>query len=204
MNESEPDRVVRCSPSRVRVPARIPRASGRHGITPTPWSMHCGIISSNRTSEGCRPGFPSRRETDVTAASGVGSSCSATEDTSRPRAAATRPHLARSGRHAPTTARTKPANPRPARFRRTQHDHDQGVALRGKWSGARGTLLGRTRAQEHRHGPAHRTEAGGLGSAPWLVIVNSESCTSSSAPLLLRPTLRLSSGWSRARVGGHV
>ena len=49
-----------------------------------------------------------------------------------------------------------------------------------------------------------RTEAGGLGSAPWLVIVNSESCMWSSAALLLRPTLRLSSGWPRARVGGHV
>ena len=29
----------------VRLPARSPRASGLHGSTPTPWSMHCGIIS---------------------------------------------------------------------------------------------------------------------------------------------------------------
>jgi Replication initiator protein, pSAM2 len=36
-----------------------------------------------------------------------GRTCSATEDTSRPRAAATRPHLARSGRHAPTTVRQR-------------------------------------------------------------------------------------------------
>ena len=28
-----------------RLPASSPRASGLQGITPTPWSMHCGIIS---------------------------------------------------------------------------------------------------------------------------------------------------------------
>ena len=35
----------RFSPSRVRLPASMPRASGLHGITPTPWSRHSGIIS---------------------------------------------------------------------------------------------------------------------------------------------------------------
>ena len=33
------------SPSRVRFPARRPRASGLHGSTPTPWSTQSGIIS---------------------------------------------------------------------------------------------------------------------------------------------------------------
>lgn len=43
--ESVRARVVRRSPSRVRLPASRPRASGLQGNTATPWSMHCGIIS---------------------------------------------------------------------------------------------------------------------------------------------------------------
>jgi len=42
---SVPARVVRRSPSRVRLPASSPRASGLHGSTAIPWSTHCGIIS---------------------------------------------------------------------------------------------------------------------------------------------------------------
>ena len=38
-------RVVRRSPLALRFPASRPRASGLQGITATPWSRHCGIIS---------------------------------------------------------------------------------------------------------------------------------------------------------------
>jgi hypothetical protein len=44
-NASVRARAVSLSPATVRFPARIPRASGLHGITATPWSTHCGIIS---------------------------------------------------------------------------------------------------------------------------------------------------------------